>query len=818
MSIPRDILSHLCLLLGAGGALAPAGFAQVVSDNTVSTQVSRNGLNFVVDGGTIAGRNQFHSFSAFSIPTQGSVLFNNPAVVNRIISRVTGNSLSAIDGVLATANPSDFFLINPNGIIFGPNATLNIGGSFIGSTAEAVQFADGTVFSAREPQAQPLLTVSTPIGLQFGANAGSIVYRSQIELAPEKTMALVGQGVRLENSKIATPGGRVELGSVQGPGQVGLKPAPGGWVLSYSEMPAFSDLTLIGADIFTFEGANIFTPFASGGIQLQGKNINLLDNSRVASLNPSVISDQPGGSIQLSATDTILLDRSIIISGTFSPFETGRAGDIDIQSRRLVVRDGSSIDALTQGIFEPSARGGDITIDASESVEVLGEGRITRIASEAFTSDGGAGNITIRTGRLRLEGGGQIATSTRIGSSGDGGQISVTATESIRIRDRIIDPLILANFDLESAITPSGILSESRDPGTTGSGGIIRLNTPYLLVENKGVISARTRDGSIGQPGSIFINADRAEIRGSESLISADFDLSSLTSTPPNLPTQGGNITFTGGELRVRNGAALSVSGQGQGTAGDLRVNARQITLDNRAKLLAESDSGDGGNIYLRAEDLILLRRGSLISTSVRPESMGGGSGGNIDIKTQILLAFPTENSDIRTDAFTGDGGRVTITARNVFGIQFREQPTPLSDITASSTFGLAGTVEINTPEVDPSVDLIDVPEVEAVPVIAQGCNAATQSATSSFVNVGRGGISPRAVQSGLLPWQDLRLFSTRAATVPSTEAQTIARAPDLIEAQGWVRQADGAVMLTATALGTVDIDPASTPCQGQEL
>ncbi len=814
MSSSKGVLGSLCLVLCAGSAMTPVGLAQVVSDNTVSTQVTGNGLNFVVDGGTIAGRNQFHSFQAFSVPTQGSVLFNNPASVNIIISRVTGSSLSSIDGVLATANPSDFFLLNPNGIVLGPNAALNIGGSFIGSTAESVVFADGTVFSTQDRQSQPLLTVSTPIGLQFGADAGAVVYRSQVQLAPEQTLALVGQGVRLEDSKIVTPGGRAELGSVQGPGRVGLSRAQGGWEPQYADMPAFSDLTLIGAEIFTVEEGNILTPFASGALQFQGKNIKLLQGSDVGSLNASIFTDRPGGSIRLLATDTILLDNSSITSGTFSPVEAGVAGNIDIQTQQLILRNGSFISAFTSGIVGPSARGGDITIDASESVEILGEGRITRITSEAFRSEGGAGNITIRTGRLRLEGGGQIITSALRGSSGDGGQISVTATESIEIRDRIIDPLVLANFDLASAITPSGIFSDSRNLGTTGSGGTIRLNTSHLLVENQGVISARTYEGSIGQPGSIFINADRAEIRDPESLISAEFDLSALTAAPPSLPTVGGNITFNGGELLVRDGAVISVSSQGDGIAGDLTVNARQITLDNQAQLISESDFGDGGNIFLRAEDLITLRRGSLISTSVRPERMGGGRGGNIDIQTRILLAFPQEDSNIRTDAFTGDGGRITINARNVFGIQFREQPTPFSDITASSEFGLAGTVEINTPEVDPSLDLIAFPELEVVPVIAQGCYADAQTATSIFVNVGRGGAPARTPPDTLAPWQDLRSASKGATAPPSPE--TVSAAPVITEAQGWMRQPDGTVKLTADlAAAPLELGTGSVPCRG---
>ncbi|HAA26531.1 MAG TPA: hypothetical protein DCE56_01160, partial [Cyanobacteria bacterium UBA8553] len=112
---------------------------QVAGDGTLSTTVtSSNGLSFIINNGQRAGDNLFHSFSQFSIPTGGSALFNNAVDVKNIISRVTGGSVSQIDGLIQTNGTANLFLINPSGIIFGPNAQLNIGGSFVASTASAV--------------------------------------------------------------------------------------------------------------------------------------------------------------------------------------------------------------------------------------------------------------------------------------------------------------------------------------------------------------------------------------------------------------------------------------------------------------------------------------------------------------------------------------------------------------------------------------------------------------------------------------------------------------------------------------------------------
>ena len=124
------------ILIGAVAALASAisigdrVIAQVVPDNTVGTTVNLNGTAFEINNGIRSGNNLFHSFSQFSVPTNGSAIFNNVTDVQNILNRVTGSQLSNIDGILKTQG--GLFLMNPNGIVFGPNARLELGGSFLG--------------------------------------------------------------------------------------------------------------------------------------------------------------------------------------------------------------------------------------------------------------------------------------------------------------------------------------------------------------------------------------------------------------------------------------------------------------------------------------------------------------------------------------------------------------------------------------------------------------------------------------------------------------------------------------------------------------
>jgi filamentous hemagglutinin family protein len=252
------------LALDTSCALAQSN---IVPDGTLGNERSTVIPNFQglpveeITGGATRGVNLFHSFQEFNVSAGRRAYFFSPnATIQNILARVTGNNPSRILGTLGTfgnSNPN-LFLINPNGIIFGQNARLDVGGSFLASTASAVTFPNGIVFSATNPQAPPLLTINVPLGLQFGANPGRILVQGDgqgtrltsdlidtnkaLRVPSNQTLALVGAEISLEGATLKTAGGRIELGSVAQNSLVTLTPTQNGFALGYGGVQNFGDI------------------------------------------------------------------------------------------------------------------------------------------------------------------------------------------------------------------------------------------------------------------------------------------------------------------------------------------------------------------------------------------------------------------------------------------------------------------------------------------------------------------------------------------------------------------------------------------------
>ena len=816
--------SALIAISGALATLSNRALAQITPDGTLPNNsiVTPQSSIRIIDGGTTAGGNLFHSFEEFSVPTEGEAYFNNAPDIQNILSRITGASISNIDGLLRANGEANLFLLNPNGIIFGPNARLNIGGSFVGSTASSLNFADGTSFNATAPTTTPLLTISVPLGLQFGQNPGSIQVQgtgydlsvqgslfspvirgsssTDLRVQPGNTLALVGGDIDIEGGTLTAEQGRIELGSVGGNGQVSLNPIPQGFTLSYQGVQGFQDVRLSQQALADASGG--------GSIQVVGDRVSLTDSSIVLIQNQGF---QGGGSISVNAAESFEISETNpytrLIGGLGSEtIGTGSGADIAISTQQLLLQGGQSIGTISRS----PGKAGNVTVNAADSVQVIGFSPInptfqSNIGAQAFGS-GDAGDVTVSTGRLTALNGGQISSGTF--GTGFGGDVTVNALDSIKL------------------IGQTSLFGASSLNATTlnaGDAGNVTVNTSRLAIRDGANVNSATL--ATGNAGSVTINArETVEVSGrvlgnpNPSLVgsSAPIVAGSLQTAyrlPPVPSGDSGNVTINTENLSVTDAALVAVRNQGSGNAGTLRVDASFIFLDNLGGITAATASGVGGNIFLQAQDLLALG-GSAISAT----ASGTGNGGNITIDTDTLVAL--ENSDITANAKQSFGGRVSINAQGIFGAEFRDTSTSLSDITATGgSPELSGTVEINTPDVDPTQGLVELPAelVDASNQIATGC---TTIGENKFIITGRGGLPPNPRQvlgsnAVQVDWVELDVDAlNRARGVKSRGARQQgigAESPDntvdvnrprgeIVEAQGWIVDADGNVTLVATA------------------
>ncbi|MFB2919913.1 filamentous hemagglutinin N-terminal domain-containing protein [Aerosakkonema funiforme] len=831
MKLPKTLKEHcrknflltgeviLCLLFANYPLLA-----QIVPDTTlpVNSLVAPNGNTIVINGGTPAGGNLFHSFSEFSLPTGNEAFFNNSLTIENIISRVTGGSISNIDGLIRANGTANLFLINPNGIVFGPNASVNIGGSFLASTANSINFADGTQFSATNPQPQSLLTVNVPVGLNFGNNPAAIqvqgtghnlsspnlspVLRGNnnlmgLRVSPGKTLALVGGNLNLEGGILAAEGGHIELGSV-GAGLVSLNLVTQDWTFSYQGVQNFQDIQLSQRASADASGAG------SGSIYMQGRQISVRDGSAVLIQNQGV---QPAGNISVNALESMevigISPDGIFPSSLFNEnLGVGNGGNITVSTRQLLIKEGAQIGARTFS----TGKGGNITVSASDSFQLMKVSPINPIFISNVTAltfgSGNGGNITVSTGQLTLQDGTNVASATF--GSGQGGDLVINAFKSIEL-----DGVNQLTF------FPSALAASANN---TGNAGKLILNTSRLIVRNGARIESST--AASGMAGSVTINAsDFVEVSGK---VPGFLNPSLITSSAiiqdevfrqilrlPDVPSgDSGDVTINTNQLRVTDGAQITVRNDGTGKAGTIGLNARSIFLDNSSGITASTTSGNGGNIELQASNLLLMRRNSLISAT----SSSAGDGGNISTNSALLVAFPNENSDIRADSIDRRGGNVTINSSAILGIEFRTQNTPASDITATGANSeLSGTVTINSQIVDPTSGLVDLPDnlVDPSTLIARACPA---DRGDSFTVTGRGGLpliptdllssnfntvlvdrlsSDEDKQSGRETEVQGNISTATNSSLSTTQKNT-----EIVEATGWVTDNKGQIVLIASA------------------
>lgn len=713
--------------------------------------------DFLIEAGATRGANRFHSFEQFDIGEGQNVYFDSPQGIENIFSRVRGNDASDILGTLGVNGGANLFLINPNGIIFGENARLNVNGSFVATTANGIQFGEEGFFSTTQSEVpSPLLTVNPSAFLFNQITPGTIESRSIAEVNNGQSLRLVGGDILVNGGVLAAPEGRVELAAVAGSGTVEL--TVDGNTLSLNVPPEIPR-----ANIALTNGAFVTTTGEGGGdIQVWGKQITLTDFSQVFSGSSG---DSKGGNIVVNASESVKVSGSVvdgtpISSGlrTDAVDGEGNGGDITIKTPVLEMKDGAVI--ASSSFVDSTGDGGDITVVASESVQLMGESRLT----SQTEGEGDAGNLRIDTPLLMVQ-----------------NQAQITA-DTIR----------------------------------RGKAGIIEINAAQVQLDSGGLIASGTFGE--GDAGDILLQVeDSLTISGDFSGVFAD--------TGGDSSGNGGSIMIDSRTVVVRDGGLITVDSQGAGTGGNISIEADSLILDTNAHLFAATAANTGGNIMLTIDDLLLLRRVGSISTNAGTEE-AGGNGGNIIIEADLIVAVPNENSDITANAFEGQGGNVTITTQGLFNLVIRsreeleallgtKEPSELNpmnlqsnDVTAISQTSpeLSRIPILILLELDPSQGLVELPKelVDVTRLVEQSLCAAAQG--SEFIVTGRGGLPkpPNQVLDADATWEDWRITTVGESTEVqqsnrNSRQEVIGNKPNkFVEAQGWFKDANGTIILTA--------------------
>ncbi len=654
--------SGASLLLGMVCWVPAIVHAQVTPDGTLPTVVDGDTVNgstsVVITGGTQVGGNLFHSFQQFSIPTGGSAFFNNALTVDNIINRVTGGSPSSIDGLIRANGTANLFLLNPNGIYFGANAALNIGGSFFASTAPGLNFADGSVFSAVDP-ASLLLTVSVPIGPQ-GVSRLEATILSEGRLIVPQDLTLVGGTVTL--------GGELRAG-----GNVTLQAQDTLTIRDRPERPflavAGGSLVVAGqqrVDIFALNHGDSGL-VAGGDLVLRSANPVIGDARYTARGNVRV--EHPDGSLGslISPNDPVI--RSL--------------GDVSFQAY-----EGASLHIYAAG---------SVTIPGY--VWIQGVDGVNGIVETVTLSDGTIVAIngqTQPTLDIRAGMDPQVVIGTdpgAIGTIGNGSFLDdqpalttptlTTPPTSADIRignilfaDAAVNPLA-GTLLLTNRFQPNNALPGNALPGGTiaigqvnaatnpGSGGRVTIDSRNDITTGNINLSAQVNTGGTVNlsalnditTGAIVTTSTLAN-GGDISLTSSQGQVSTGNITTTSGTANSGNLVLLGRSVNLDN-VLLDTQLLGTGNAGQVTIQASDVQLDNAVlnTSIAATGNGRGGNLQVTAET-VTLRNGS----QLRTEALGVGDTGTIAVSASNRMIVTDANSSITSRAQSGQGGAITLT------------------------------------------------------------------------------------------------------------------------------------------------------------
>ena len=713
-----------------------AARAAVGTDGSVGAAgaISKAGNDFSIPHtlGQQRGGNLFHSFNEFNLATGESATFSGPGNVTNILARVTGGGASAVDGTIrSTISGANLFLMNPNGVMFGPNAAIDVSGSFTATTATYLKLSDGGRFDAATPASDSLTSAPVSAFGFLGTPADIALDRSQITAQTGKGVSLIGgkismTGTSTTSAKIIAPEGRVDIVAAK----AGELPADVSRLTRAESRVATGEMNFIRSTVDTggTRGGAVFirggklTMDRSGIVsKTTGTAAGAAVDVRVTglmqlTLNSRVFTESAGagtaGDVMIRAGSLRLETDSLLGSQARSDaLAAARAGRVTINANALSISDEASISASTFG----AGRGNIVSVNV-KTLNIRGTDGTspTGIVSNtnAATGGGAGGGVRVHAEKINVTNGGRISADT----FGDarGGSVEVWA-----------DDIFLT---ARGSTNKTGFFADTNSLGKGGHGGEVRVHADRLRITDGGLISTKTlglgacgdvkldigfieisRGGSEfftgiaadspvnrGPGGNVYVNAGMVHLFDGGQ-ISANTSSNGLGGRGGNVTVRADDILLEGGRVFESKISAESVSPGDGGDGGNVDVTAGRLRIFDGARISATTfGGGDGGDVVVRAQDALISQRGTGLFTGIAAGTVskapGAGAGGKVFTEFDSLVL--TGSGSILANTFgTGNGGSVEVKARSLALEDF-------GSIEASATGkGFAGSVAITVEE-----------------------------------------------------------------------------------------------------------------------
>jgi filamentous hemagglutinin family protein len=626
------------------------GQAEITLDGTLGPSGALAGPDFLIPAeiGEQVGGNLFHSFGVFNIDTGQTATFTGPSSIQNVLGRVTGGSPSNIDGMLASTMPNaDVYLINPAGVVFGPDAQLDVQGSFHTSTADYVRLGDNGRFAASRPETS-ILTVAPPSAFGFldASPAPLLAAGSTLEVLEGETLSVVAGDVRIDGGTLAAEGGRINLASAAARGEIGVSE-------NVDSLARFGDIQLSRA-LVTASGE-------TGGDVMIRSGRFVVDR---ASVEAAAFGDGNGGAVDIRVSGDLIVTNGVIGTGAFG---NGAAGTLAIEAGRIAIEDGGLIDSSSFG----NGAGGRIVLDASDEIHITGsngQGDRSRVQAAAFSADSNAtaGTVALSAPVVLIDRAGLIT----VGNNGEGrgGRVEIDA-DGIRVSDGgQVNASTFGSGDAGVIVLSASELFIDRGGRViaategAGSGGAIQIEAGRISLASAGQIDASTF-GS-GDAGRVRIKAGSILLDASQ--VTAEGRFSGIFTNARS--GDAGTIDIQARTFRImgtRDFLAVVIDTRtfGAGRGGDLRIVADDLAIQGARVAAGTGGSGRGGNVVIETTNAA-LRGGAQIDSS----SFASGAGGNVTLRARgnVLISGRFGDTDFQSGLFslsdgTGEGGNLTL-------------------------------------------------------------------------------------------------------------------------------------------------------------